>query len=319
MEAAEKNGIRVCSREDLLNERGFSFLVFRADYAGHIVSGFPLSRFERDGVSIYGYDFKVFGVREYIQKMLSGYSRAPFLINADMGCALIIRSMTPATNLCAVLILEASVNCIKSLAASGALDLVVLPPGPCGRPGEKNKFNPREAEITERAYKHVKTGFYSFCSEDNLPNNAESLQKATNTVRSLAYLACCTCICTVDERVFNIYPFGTYRKFDSDIFTVFTLLSLLTLGRAGTKREAKLRYGILNGEPIIDIEAEILDEASYFPEIDECRRIADRRRLLFEYSFIKDRDKNALKIRFSPVRYDWSIIGVKNNMQINSN
>ena len=93
---------------------------------------------------------------------------------------------------------------------------------------------------------------------------------------------------------------------------------MLAFGRAGIRREAKLRYGILHGEPIIDIEAEILDEVSYFPEIDECRRIADRRRLLFEYSFMKGRDKSVLKIRFSPVRYDWSVLGVKSKIQFKS-
>jgi hypothetical protein len=312
METREKYSITVCGREELLARRGFDFIVFRADDTGRIISGFPNSMLQCGGESVYTCCFSGDGGREYLHKMLSGYSRSPFMMNTDRGCALIIRSMVPATNLCAALILEASADCMKSLAASGALDMVVLPPEPCGKTNFKNDYDPHEAEIAAKAYGYARGGFYGFGSDSVIPGSIESLQKASEIVRCLAYMACCACTCSADERVYNIWPFGVNRKFDGDIFTAFALMSLLACGRIGMRREARLKYSIIYGEPVIDIETEIFEEESCMPEIDECRRIADRRRLFFEYSFNKKPDGNIFKIRFSPIRYDWSVLGVKN-------
>jgi hypothetical protein len=320
METAEKIGTRDLFRDELLAERGFDFFVFRADDTGQLVSCFPQTIFSSDVKSVYNSCFKGPGKHEYILKMLSGFSRYPFLVNADKGCALIIRSMAPVSGLCAALILCSSVNCIKKLAAAGAFDLVVLPPGPCGLANDRLRNtglpDPHEAEMAEAAYRYAKGGFYSCAFNDPLSDSVESIRKINDAVHCLAYLAFCVCTFLVDERVYHIWPSGVYRKFDCDIFTVFTLLSLMACGRLGLRREASLKYAFFNGEPVIEIESDIIDEASGFPEFNECRRIADRRRLYYECSVIKERGRNTVKIRFSPVRYDWSVLGVKNNTRI---
>jgi hypothetical protein len=322
MVTAEKSSIFVLRRDELLAERGFDFLVFRADDTGRLVSGFPQNDIPCDGKSVYNCCFKGTGKREYILKMLSGFSRSPFLINTDYGCALIIRSMAPVSNLCAALILGASAGCINKLAAAGAFDLVILPPGPCGltdgssKNGGKYIPDPHLAEKITSAYRYAKGGFYSCTLDNTLSDSVEKIRKISETVRCLAYLSFCSCTFYTDERVYNISPSGVYRKFDSDIFTVFTMLSLLACGRLGLRREANFKYTFYNGEPVIEIEAELIYEAAGFPEFDECRRIADRRRLYYECSVIRDRNRNKVRIRFSPVRYDWSVLGVKSGARI---
>lgn len=320
METTEKIGIRDLCRDELLAERGFDFFVFRADDTGRLVSCFPQITFLSDAKSVYDCCLKGPGKRDYILKMLSGFSRSPFLVNTDKGCALIIRSMAPVSGLCAALILSSSVNYIKKLAAAGAFDLVVLPPGPCGLADDRLRStglpDPHEADMAEAAYRYAKGGFYSCAFDDPLSDSVESIRRISDAVRCLAYLAFCVCTCFADERVYHIWPSGIYRKFDCDIFSVFTLLSLMACGRLGLRREARLKYAFYNGEPVIEIESDIIDEASGFPEFDECRRIADRRRLYYECSVIKERGRNTVKIRFSPVRYDWSVLGVKNSTRV---
>lgn len=306
--------VTVCGRDDLIAERWYDLLIFRADEAGRIISGFPQARLSGAGRCVYNGEFRGSARREYIQRMLSGFSRAPFMIDAESGCALMVRSMVPVANLCAALILRISPDCVKTLAQRGVFDIVVLPPGEYGRSrrGKSEAADPRELALAGRVYRCVREGFYGFNHKDFLSDAEEIISKAFLAAGGLARIACCRCVCMADERVFGTWPLDMSRKFDGDIYAAFTLLSLIVCGRAGIRRDAKLRFGIFNGEPVIDIETEV-DGSDTFPEIEECRRIADRRRLLFECSIVKNRENknNTIKIRFIPVRYDWSVLGIK--------
>ncbi len=299
----------VCGREDLLARRGFELVVFRADEHGKIISGFPASKLGRGGESVYGRDFKGLEVYKYIQKMLAGYSRTPFLIGGVRGCSMIVRSMVPAANICAALIFFASEECVCALAASGAFDLVVLPAQPGGDFDFLGGHDYSGAAEVERAYGFVKSGFYGYSPEYMRPGN-RGTQRLFDLIRGLAFIACCAAECRIDYNIFNAHGM-IGNRFDWDIFTVFTFLSLLACGRVGIMRDARIFCGVLNREIITDIETEVYCRSEYTPELEECQRIADRRRMLFEFSVIKKGGGYTLKIRFSPVRYEWSALGIK--------
>ncbi|NLW74269.1 MAG: hypothetical protein GX057_05170 [Clostridiales bacterium] len=308
------DAVTVCSRDDLIAERGYDLLVFRADDTGRIISGFPHERLDSVGKCVYSGEFRGSERSEYVQRMLAGFSRTPFMITAETGCALVVRSMAPVANLCAAFIMKFLPDSLKALAQKGVFDMVVLPPGDCGRSRRRKneQAKPHETALAERMYGYVREGFYGFCSDDIQHNAGKIVDRILAAVGGLAKIACCRCVCSVEEEVFYAWPFDLIRKFDGDIFAAFTLLSLLACGRAGLCRDAKLKIGILNGEPVIEIETETENRGS-FPEIDECRRIADRRRLLYEFSIIKNRenDNSRIIIRYIPVRYDWSVLGIK--------
>lgn len=313
------DSVTVCSRDDLIVERGYDLLVFRADDTGRIISGFPYERLDSIGKCVYSGEFRGSERSEYVQKMLAGFSRAPFMIAAETGCALVVRSMAPVANLCAAFIMNFSADSLKALAQKGVFDLVVLPPEEFSRSRRKKNepADPHEIALAEQMYRYVREGFYSFCIDDFERNVGDIIDGILAAVGGLAKIACCRCVCYVEEEVFDAWPFDLIRKFDGDIFAAFTLLSLMACGRAGLCRDAKLKISVLGGEPVIEIETEAENRGS-FPEIDECRRIADRRRLLYECSIIKNRenDNSKIIIRYIPVRYDWSVLGIKSEVRL---
>lgn len=306
-----------CRKDDLTRERGYDFLIFRADDSGRIISGFPHSRFMSTGLSAYTYEFPGGGRRDYIASMLAGYSRSPFLVTSQNGCTLIVRSMVPEANLCAAAVFPYMLDYMRTLATAGELDLVVLPPD-SGAPYKGGHARAAGSDNNIRyAYGLIREGFYTFNPGDVYSGTFEIIRKAATAARSLALIASCKCSFTDGSMTNTSRVSGLHKQFCSDVFTVFTLLSLTACGRCGVRRDAEVSFTAVDGEFIVEIVCEINNDSTVFPELDECRRIADRKRLFYESSVSKTKNRSTLFIRFCPARYDWSVLGLKSNIPFN--
>lgn len=331
----ERRFLSECRREDIKDERGYDLLVFRADDTGRIIAGFPYSRFKSAGGSVFESALSAPGAREYFNEMLAGYSRVPYLCGAAGECAVIVRGMAAETNLCAALLLSVPLSAVNRLAGEGELDMVVLNPS-LGRTGSA-KEEGLSAAVIRRAYRILCDAFYTGGAGDAdvsgtvlftgttglygtpLASGAggsvgvsDLIKRGTGVVCALARLAACGCVCRTEEGLERCFGGGMRRrKFNWDIFRAFTLLSLLFCGRCGIRREAELSFVSRGGELVVEIECETGAEAWPSPELDECRRLADRRRLYFECSTHRSAGLRLTLIRFSPVVYDWSVLGVK--------
>lgn len=297
-------------------------IVFRAIEGGRIISGFPYSCYERAGSSVFIGGLA--GTESYFNEMMSGFFRMPYLCETRSGSAIVVRSLAAAASLCVALVFGIPLNNVLELAAAGELDGVVLPPQTGSFTNLLNEVpGTRETNIIRQAYRNINTAFgSSVLSEQNISKiSVDMIQKEAEAACAIARLAACACVCRVDERVFNDFPGGRFhRKYNGDIFRGFTLLSLLACSRCSPRREAELIFTVRGGELLVEIECDVDNYPYPLPELDECRRLADRRHLLFDCAtYAVSDEKRKLNIRFSPVIYDWSVLGVKSQVKFDYN
>ena len=238
----------------------------------------------------------------YLKEYLVGYNKKPLLMRAEGGYALVHGSLFPSTQMFLVNFIRNGNkgDFLNSAVLSELSEDILLFDIPYSRKG--NRLGNETAGYlrdainnTNNLFKYFEnTSYFSFSVCD------ENLK---TTIESAALIAGCAVDLAVSGEVvcdsgFDKYSLGAY------------LISILLLcRRCGKTRKADIFVSYCKEGVAFEISFDVLRDISELdsPELSSIGALAQRNNMIFEYLLFD----GIFKVRFCPVRKDWSVIGVK--------
>ena len=240
--------------------------------------------------------------RKEIYDFITGYNDRFFAFGNEEESAIVISSLYPSSSLCASLRFPFSASVLKKLVCE------------CGR--EKDFTFSRYAEPkTVRISKKIKEllpEFSKLCEElencfgeDSILNKKELSRADIEThCYRLSYFVGCPIELEFEDG-------GGYGETDIALLTVWLMTVLMFARNKAPDRSARLT--VASRSDAVQIKVELVCESSIFiaAEINEWQRIAADKNMIF------DRAQDAqgrVSLIFHPYRYDWSLLGIKQDI-----
>ncbi len=238
-----------------------------------------------------------------LRRHLRSYTNTLFVCEADGGVYIIVPSLYPASSLVPAFFFE---NASPVLRLLRECDTGIYTLAPRTKP-KTARISSIDPEFSERFFDFigeiheifscVELDVNSLCSEDRREYVLRQCARISNFTDCPIELSLGEALEAARE----------FPKLDYQLFTAFLLTALYSAKHQAEDRTAHITLGILSGSLLVEVNFRLYRKAPHYREFSRWEHMAYEKNMLFEHSV----GKNILKIRFNPIRTDWSLLGIK--------
>ncbi len=238
-----------------------------------------------------------------LRRHLRSYTNTLFVCEADGGVYITVPSLYPASSLVPVFFFEDTSSVLRLLREC---DPSFYTLGSHTKP-KTARISSIDPEFTEHFFDFIGDMHEIFSCVELDVNSLCSEKRREYVLRQcarLSYFVECPIELTLSEALENA---AVFPKLDFQLFTAFLLTAFYSAKHRAMDRKAYITLDVLSDSLLIEVSFEMYRKAPRYAELSEWEHMAYEKNMLFEHSV----GKNILKIRFNPIRADWSLLGIK--------